>query len=114
MAKNLKALGEVFDWPATAATSSGDLVVMADTVGVALTDGEAGDVISVRVQGVFELPKAAGAIAQGARVYWNGSAIAASGDTLAGVAYTAAESGDDTVQVKLNGAAAAAPAGGGD
>src|SRR5690606_34885353 len=112
MAKNLKAIGEVFDWPATAATTSGQLVVIGALVGVALKDAEEGEVVAVRVEGVFDLPKAAGAIEQGARVYWNGSAIAASGDTFAGVAYEAAAADDDTVQVKLNAAAAAAAAGG--
>jgi len=107
MAKNLKAIGEVFDWTATAAVKSGDLVAMANTVGVALTDAEVGDVIAVRVEGVFELPKAAGAeIEQGAAVYWDGTTIAAGdgegANARAGVAYVAAAAADTTVQVKLN------------
>lgn len=107
MAKNLKALGEVFDYPATRTIKSGDAVVMADTVGVALTDGVNGDTIAVRVEGVFELPKAAGAaIEQGAAVYWDGTAIAAGdgegANARAGVAYVAADADDTTVQVKLN------------
>lgn len=112
MAKNLKAIGEVFDWPATSATTSGALVVIGALVGVALEDAEEGEVVAVRVEGVFDLPKAAGAIEQGARVYWNGSAIATSGDTFAGVAYEAAEADADIVSVKLNAAATAAASGG--
>lgn len=106
MAKNLKALGEVFDYPATRTIKSGDVVVMTDTVGVALVDGANGDTIAVRVEGVFELPKAAdAAIEQGQVVYWDGTAIAGvegEGNTYAGRAYVAAAAADTTAQVKLN------------
>lgn len=107
MAKNLKALGEVYDWPATQTTASGDLVVMEDTVGVALTDAAVGDTIAVRVEGVFELPKAAGAIAQGQAVYWDGTGITATAPaegagTYAGKAYIAAAADDTVAQVALN------------
>lgn len=106
MAKNLKALGEVFDYPATRTIKSGDVVVMTDTVGVALVDGVNGDTIAVRVEGVFEVPKAADAvIEQGQVVYWDGTAIAGEegeGNTYAGRAYVASAAADTTVQVKLN------------
>ena len=107
MAKNLKALGEVYDYPATAAIASGDVVVMNDTIGVALTDAAIGDVIAVRVEGVFELPKLASSdIGQGKKVYWdavNGQVnLTASGNTYAGKAYEAAGATATTVQVALN------------
>lgn len=107
MAKNLKALGEVFDYTCTGDVSSGQLVVMNDTVGVAITDGKTGDVIAVRVEGVFELPKLSSSdIAQGKKVYWdatNGQInLTASGNTYAGKAYVAAGTGATTVQVSLN------------
>ena len=107
MAKNLKALGEVFDYRATRTIKSGDVVEMSDTVGVALVDGVNGDTIAVRVEGVFELPKAADAVIdQGAAVFWDGAAIAADdgagANARAGVAYVAAAAADTTVQVKLN------------
>ena len=104
MAKNLKALGEVYDYPATGPVSSGDLIDMTDTVGVALSDGVAGDIVPVRVEGVFELPKAAAtAITQGQKVYWNGSAIDTTNTgQYAGKAYVAAAADGTTVQVALN------------
>ena len=107
MAKNLKALGEVFDHTCTAAVSSGDVVIMGDTIGVALTDGAIGDTIAVRAEGVFELPKLASSdIAQGKKVYWdavNGQInLTASGNTYAGKAYAAAGASATTVQVALN------------
>lgn len=107
MAKNLKALGEVYDYTATAAISSGDLVAMSDTVGVALADGAIGDTIAVRVEGVFELPKATGtALAQGKKLYLDATAGnivgLATGNTYAGKAYVAADSAATTVQVAIN------------
>jgi len=107
MAKNFKALGEVFDYPCTRTIESGSVVVMTDTVGVALARGESGDVIAVRAEGVFELPKATGtALAQGKKVYWdaNGPNIVATatGNTYAGKVYVAADSAATTVQVSLN------------
>lgn len=105
MAKNLKALGEVYDYPATAAVTSGDVIEMTDTIGVALSDGAIGETISVRVAGVFELPKAAAtAITQGQSVYWSGTAITttATDNTYAGKAYVAAAADDTVVQVSLN------------
>ena len=107
MAKNLKALGEVYDYPCTAAVNSGDVVVMNDTVGVALSNGAIGDVIAVRVEGVFELHKLSSSdIAQGKKVYWdavNGQVnLTASGNTYAGKAYVAAGASTTTVQVALN------------
>lgn len=107
MAKNLKALGEVYDYTATAPVVSGDIVAMNDTVGVALTNGAIGEIIAVRVVGVFDLPKATGAaIAQGKKVYLDtatGNVVGtASGNTYAGKAYVAADSAATTVQVVLN------------
>ena len=107
MAKNLKALGEVFDYTCTGNVASGQLVVMNDTVGVAIKDGKAGDIVACRVEGVFELPKLASSdIGQGKKVYWdatNGQInLTASGNTYAGKAYAAAGSGTSTVLVSLN------------
>ena len=56
-------------------------------------------------RGVFDLPKATGAITQGAKVYWDNTAFnvttTAGGNTLIGVATQAAASGDATARVKL-------------
>lgn len=107
MAKNLKALGKVFDYTCPGNITSGQVVVMQDTIGVALTDGKAGDVIAVHAENVFELPKLASSdIAQGKKVYWDAAAgqinLTASGNTYAGKAYVAAGPGTTTVQVSLN------------
>jgi predicted RecA/RadA family phage recombinase len=108
MAKNFKAVGDVFDHTLTAAVIAGAVVVMADTVGVALSDGAIGDEVAVRVGGVFELPKAsADDIAQGAKVYWdatpgNITTDATAPNVYAGHAFAAAGASTTTVLVRLN------------
>ena len=58
------------------------------------------------ISGVFSVPKASGAITQGALLYWDDTAenltTTASGNTLVGVAAAAAASGDATVPLLLN------------
>lgn len=64
-----------------------------------------GDVAVVRFEGVYTVPKASGAITLGAKLYYDSTAknltTTASGNTFAGYAYTAQQSGDTTVQVRL-------------
>jgi predicted RecA/RadA family phage recombinase len=66
----------------------------------------------VSVKGVFELPKATGALNLGAAVSWDNVAhnvvSPASGKFPLGVAVKAAGSSDTTVRVRLNGVATAA------
>lgn len=105
MAKNYVQPGNVMDVVVGAKTDAGDVVVVGDIVGVALSDIANGATGPVQVSGVFELPKAASqAISQGVTVYWNGSAITTTASTNdpAGVAWRAAGSSDATVQVALN------------
>lgn len=108
--KNFVQDGKVIDYVNTgSAIPSGDVVVFPGIgCGVALTDIEATteattSVGSVVVDGVVEVAKAAGAISQGARVYWNGTAATTTvgSNTLMGFAFAAAESGDAKVKVKL-------------
>ncbi len=103
--KNFIQNGEVYNHVAAADISSGDVVVMGTVVGVAVTDIASDETGSVQAYGVFELPKVASALAQGAKVYWTGTNVTAtaSGNTEMGVAFAAAASGDATVQVKLAG-----------
>jgi predicted RecA/RadA family phage recombinase len=113
MATNLIAAGEVLDYTVQAGEtiSSGDPVLVGDTVGVALVDGVEDDVIPVQICGVFELTKRAhastAAISQGDVVYFDESAgkIDNTSDSatnkIAGVAYEAAASTATTVKVKL-------------
>lgn len=90
--------------------SVNDVVVMADTVGIALVDIPGGGEGSVAISGVFEVPKVAGtAWGQGAVVDWDASASAfgigitpAAGDVSGcGIAAAAAASADTVGYVVL-------------
>jgi predicted RecA/RadA family phage recombinase len=88
-----------------AAIKSGDLVIFGALAAVAITDIAAGDTGAVDLQGVYRLPKAAGAITQGAKLYWvtadkNLSTVAA-GNTLVGAAAEAALAGDAEVNLLI-------------
>ena len=115
--KNFIANGKVLTYTVPSATTivPGQLLIIGGLNGVAQTGGTAGDKISVALVGVYELPKATGAIAQGALVYWNATGnpvvgaagsgavtTTASTNTLIGTAYVAADSGAPLVQVRLN------------
>lgn len=99
-----------------AAIASGEVVVVGTRIGMALTDIANGAIGEVGMEDVFELPKATGAIAQGAVVYWDadgtpvggtsgaGAATTTSTDNVeAGYAFAAAGESAATVQVKLRG-----------
>jgi predicted RecA/RadA family phage recombinase len=111
---NYVAEGEVFNYTVpSGGVTSGDLVLLGALVGVAVNTGVEDDLIAVNVCGVYEVAKAAGAISQGAAVYFDEDnaevTTATSGGSpwaslvLAGYAYEAALSGDATVKVKLVG-----------
>lgn len=104
--KNYIADGEVYPFTCTAATKSGDVIVMSATVAVAKSDGAIGELIATQAKGVVRLPKAAGVvIAQGALVYWNvaGKLVTVTNtDLLLGRAYEAAGNGPVAVNVDLN------------
>lgn len=108
--KNFIEEGKTIDYTvADEAVASSEIVVVGDMAGVAVTGGEPGDTIAVAVEGVYELPKGSGALAQGKKAYVNvaeetGKTIvgAASGNTFIGYVWAAAAAGDSTVAVKLN------------
>lgn len=112
MATNFIQNGCTLDYTAGADISSGSVVVMGQLIGVALTDIASGAVGALAVDGVFEVPKVAGAvIGAGESVIYDVSASAfddnqatsASGDVSgACVAVEAAGNGETTVKVKLN------------
>ena len=89
----------------TAAVVSGDIVLVGSKVCVALISGAIGDTITVMNEGVFEHPKAAGAITQGQKLYYDGAAkkitTTAAGNAFAGYGYIPAASGDATAQLLL-------------
>lgn len=66
--------GETLDYTAAEAVKNGDIVNLNTRIGVAGNDIAAGETGAVHVEGVFELPKAAGEIALGAAVYWDEAA----------------------------------------
>lgn len=106
---NYKQSGEVLDFTATAALSSGDLVLVGTKVGVATVDLAIGEEGSVRVWGVCDVPKlSTDVVTQGAALYfdegnsWLTLDDNAGANTLAGYAFAAAGNGVTTVLVKLN------------
>ena len=60
----------------------------------------------MHITGIFSVPKATGAITQGAKLYWstvtNNFSTTVTGNTLVGVASEAAASGDTNVKILLN------------
>lgn len=98
--------GRMLPFVATAALLAGDVVVIGARIGIAAKNAAIGETVELAVDDVFSLPKATGAIAIGALVYWDAAAkkitTTASGNTLAGYAASAAASGDAFVNVKIN------------
>lgn len=100
--------GEALDYTNSGATKidAGTIILLGTKIAVAGCDIAAGDVGSVHVEGVFEMPKATGAITVGAAVYWDATnsvvTTTSTNNTLAGYAVAAAASGDDTCFVKIN------------
>ena len=109
MAKNYVQPGDVLDFVAGSAISSEDVVTIGPVVGIALADIANGETGSVQIVGVFDVPKAAGAVTVGQLINYDASAsnfttsaTSATGDVTGGcVAVAAAASGDATVRVKL-------------
>ena len=87
----------------TGGVSSGDGFLYGSLFGVAVRYAGGGEEFEAQVVGVFELPKNSSDIGGGEKVYWTGSACAASGSTLIGCATEAADTSASTVKVRLNG-----------
>ena len=82
------------------------IIALSGRVGIAGTSINPGELGSLHVTGVFEMPKTGtSAIAMGASVYFDGNGITdvASSNTLAGYAAQAAAAGDTVILVKLQG-----------
>lgn len=96
----------LIDYTPGSAVAAGDVVVLNDLVTVAPRPIAANSLGAVAIDGVFSMPKATGAIGQGAIVYWDATAgnvtTTASGNKRAGKAAAAAASGDASVMVILN------------
>ena len=127
--KNFIQDGKTIEYKvAGTAIKSGDVRVIGDVAGVAVTDGAVDETVVLNVTGVYELAKGTGAITQGQKVYaaadgsgivataeynkavgcaWeaaDGSGIVATAEDnkAVGCAWEAADAGDTTVLVKLN------------
>lgn len=98
--------GDLIDYTPSSAVAAGDVVVLNDLVTVAPRPIAANALGAVAVEGVFSLPKASGAIGQGAIVYWDATAgnitTTSSGNKRAGKAAAAEVSAATTVKVLLN------------
>ena len=66
--------GETIDYTATDDLANGDVVNLATRIGVAGDDIAAGETGAVHVVGVFEMPKATGAVTVGQALYWDAAA----------------------------------------
>lgn len=127
--KNFIQDGKTIEYKvADTAIKSGEVRVIGDLAGVAVTDGAVDETVVLNVTGVYELAKGSGAITQGQKVYaaadgsgivatatdnkpvgiaWeaaDGSGIVATAtdNKPVGVAWEAAAAADTTVLVKLN------------
>ena len=108
MAQNHIQVGSVMPWTngTGVAVSSGDVVEVADVVGVALGDIAIAGEGELAIAEVFEVPKEAPlVIAQGDQVYWDATAgemDKTDSNTPAGKCFEGAVSAATTVKVKLN------------
>lgn len=99
--------GETLDYKNNTAEviEANSIIQIQGRIGVAGTSINPGEVGSLHVTGVYEMPKTgATAIAQGADVYFDGTGITAtSGGTKAGYAAADAAEADTVILVKLQG-----------
>lgn len=99
--------GGVIDYTAGGTIANGDVVPLTDRIGVALDDAVSGDIISIALEGVFEITgKTADTFAAGTVVYFDATAreitTTDTSNTPAGIAVTAkAGSSAGTVNVKI-------------
>lgn len=112
MAKNFVAAGNVVDFTnAGALITSGSVVKLSHTVGIALADIPTGSTGSVAIEGVFDVPKVPAAVfVVGEKLLWDVSAgqfddaaaTPATGDVMgAVVAMKAGLNAETTARVKL-------------
>lgn len=101
------------DYTPGSAVAVGDVVQLGDLFCIADRPIAANKLGALAIEGVFTLPKATGAVTQGATLYWDhvNSKITTAADDggspkvsfkRAGWAYAAQDSGDATVKVVIN------------
>ena len=105
--KNFVQPGNTVTVVAPVAVNSGDGLLVGALFGVATATAAIGTNVEMITVGVVDLPKAAVAVTQGAKVYWDDTAknvtTTSAGNTLIGCAIVAAAVGDGTVRARLNG-----------
>jgi predicted RecA/RadA family phage recombinase len=106
--KNAVYSGETVNYTVGATpVTSGDVVVIGELRGIAVTSGVEDDVIAVALEGVYEIPKlttSGQVFAQGAKVYFDETAKKAVIDpteTFLGIAFADTVQADTVVQVML-------------
>lgn len=98
------------------AVVSGAGCLVGHLFGVAMSDADEGDDVTLQLDGAYALKKHAGDTpAAGAQIYWDdtnkvATTAATAGNFLIGAAIAAAVAGDATVQVRLNGISVVATA----
>jgi predicted RecA/RadA family phage recombinase len=109
------ANGDVQDYTPAAAKTAGDIVVVGNRALPLYVSLAANELGALALEGIFDVPKETGAIAQGAEVYWQTDGTPVTGDASSGAATTgdgggtaflgyatvAAVSGDSYVRVRL-------------
>lgn len=105
--KNYIQPGDVIPLTMAGTVKSGDGILVGTIFGIAATNGIAADVVNCATTGVFELPKATGALTQGQALFWDNTAKKVTGtaasNKLIGAAINAVASGAATVRVRLAG-----------
>lgn len=103
--KNFIQPSDTIDAVIGATITSGQAFLVGTMLVVAQVAGVSGDTISAKTDGVYSIPKAVGAISQGAVVYWDDTAknvtTTSSGNTKCGYAFNAALSADTTANIML-------------
>ena len=98
--------GAVIDIVLDSAVEVGDVVVLGDMVGVANVTGEEGEIISLSIEGVWEMKaKTDDAIAIGDKLYWDDAekelTVTDTDNAFVGLAITSKEAVAGMVQVKF-------------
>lgn len=99
--------GQVIDYLAPGAITSGQVLVIGARIGVAQTNIASGTTGAVRMQGIFTVAKlSTDTMAQGALLYWDNAnsrlTTTVGANVLAGFASAAAGGGATTVEISIN------------
>lgn len=98
-------LGNQIDYTLGGTVSAGDVIVVSNSLLVALMGGSSGERVTAKMGGKFRVSKASGAISRGDKLFWDaGNSRVSTTATVGlpfGVAAAAAVSGDATVDAFL-------------